>query len=424
MKSFGQNKKTLFSWTLYDFANSAFSTTVLSVVFSAYFVKSIVPQEGIKWRDLEIPGESVWSYLISGIMILAIFVSPLLGIKADQNNSRAKPLFFWTLLGSFSTMALFFAHPGDLIWACAWSFLAVFSFEMSQVFYNSFLQVVINKENTGSVSGRGFAWGYLGGGLCLALNLWMMNQPQTFGLLDLDNTLPVRASVLVAGIWWLLFSIPAFCFLRDNPQREVPLENTSPPLWEAFAYLKRMLVSLKKSPELKNFFIAYFFYNDGVQTIILMASIFGAKILGMSSSTLVLCFLFIQAVALAGALFMGKLTDRWGAKRVITVCIVGYLVVTFWGALMTTEIEFWFLGFCIGIIMGGIQSASRALFNSLIPVERTSEFFSLYGIVGKAASVMGPLVFGVFSQFGGVRWGVASLGIFFVVGLAYMRRVD
>ncbi len=397
---------------MYDFANSAFATSVLSVIFSVYFANVLVPHEGILVGPWRIPGESLWGYLISFVMFFVIVLSPTLGALADQQLLKRFLLLLWATVGAFCTMGLVWAAPGRLALTMALVFFAVLGFEMSLVFYNAFLKDIVSDEAAGRVSGLGFALGYIGGGLCLALNMVMLNRPEMFGFSGTDKTLPVRVGMMVVGGWWFLFSIPIFLWVKDAGHRTASRYKLNTTLRQ----LKETFRSMLSNRPLARFLLAFVIYDDGVQTVILMASIFGAKALGMSTGQLALCFLMIQFVAFIGALVCGRLADSWSHKKVILITLAIYVGVICWGVFMTKIYEFWILGAVVGLVLGGTQAASRSLFALMIPADKSSEYFALFSIIGKAGSFLGPLVFGVVSQFFGLRVGVGSLMIFFLVG--------
>lgn len=397
--------RELVGWAFYDFANSAFATSVLSVIFSVYFTKVLVPPEGVHFLGFMIPGESLWSYLISAVMFVVIFMAPLIGSIADQKGFKRRFLIISCLAGSLATMTLVSSTPERLPMICVMIFVATLGFEMSLVFYNAFLKDIADETTAGRASGFGFALGYVGGGLCLFLNMLMIkNDPQ----------LGVRNSMLLVGAWWLLFSLPTFFWVKDLPPAPSSLPVIHP---------METLRWIWKRPALKRFLVAYLIFEDGIQTVLLMASIFGAKALGMNASELVLCFLMIQFVAFVGAMACGRLADTWGHKQVLMTAIIIYGLVVVWAIFLTSTFQFWMLGVIVGLVMGGSQAAARSMYALMIPQERASEFFSLYSIVGKAAAFMGPLVFGVVTQFYGLRAGVGSLAIFFIVGGSVLYTV-
>jgi UMF1 family MFS transporter len=350
-------------------------------------------------------------------MLVVVVLAPILGAYADKSGHKKGLLIFWTLLGGLSTMALFHAVPGKLIGALFFTFLAILSFEMSLVFYNSFLTDISDEKTVGRISGYGFALGYIGGGLCLLINLGMILKGPTFFPAN-DATFFIRASVLFAGLWWLVFSLPLFL----SPS-SVIAKNKTQSSKTSIQQLKETLTDIWNNKNFRWFLLAFLFYDDGVQTIILMASIFGAKVLGMPSQQLALCYLLIQFVAFGGAFAMGKLADSWGHKKVILMTLSVFSGVVVWAFFMRTTTEFWFLGVLVGLTLGGIQAASRSLFSLFVPADRSGEFFSLFSIVGKASSLMGPFVLGVIAQWYGFRWGVLSLLVFFILGGGLLLRV-
>lgn len=396
---------------MYDFANSAFSTSVMSVIFSVYFAQKVVP------ATFAIPGESLWGYMVSGVMAIVLFLSPALGALADHKEKKRAFLFWFTLVGSVCTMQLFNVHPGDVWTGFAFIFAALLCFEMTQVFYNAFLKEIAIDEQAGRVSGLGFALGYIGGGLCLALGLFFIAATNVSHSALSDPTLPVRLAVLAAGIWWLFFSIPTFLWVKDDQK------NSGPPVHSWFRQLAVTVKDIMKNPPLARFTLAYLIYNDGIQTILIMAAIFGASELGMKQSQLALCYLLIQFVAFCGAMICGRLADAWSHKKVVVCTLVIYALVTMWGVVMKSPREFWIMGVIVGLVLGGSQAASRSLYSILIPKERAGEFFAVYAVVGKASSLIGPFLFAVVRQMFGLRAAVGSLLVFFIVGGALLLTV-
>lgn len=411
-------------WALYDAANSAYATSVMSVIFGVYFVQVLVPAGGAAFFGFSIPGESLWSYLISSVMAVVIVLSPSLGALADHKALKRPFLMFWAVLGILATMALFGATPGRLLFSCVTFFLATAGYEMSLVFYNAFLTDVSDEATSGRVSGLGFAVGYVGGGLCLALNMVMIAKPDFFGLASADDTLPVRAGILVVGLWWLVFSLPMFAWVKDRAPVTMSHLAAREVLTGYFRQFRRTWGDLRQRPELRRFTLSYFLYNDGIQTVILMASIFGAKELGMSTAQLGLCYLVIQFVAFVGAMAMGRAADAWSHKNVVLVTLIVFCGVSLWALVINSSREFWILGIILGVVLGGSQAASRSLFSILIPARQAGEFFAIFSIVGKAGSLMGPLLFGAVSHVGGLRAGVFSLVVFFIAGGVFLLRVD
>ncbi|HRY28832.1 MAG TPA: MFS transporter [Elusimicrobiota bacterium] len=413
-------KKSVWAWAMYDFANSAFATTVLAVVFNVYFVQRVVPAEGVRLLGATVPGTSLWGYTVSLSMLIIFVCSPVLGALADHAGRKKSFLALFWLAGCAASAGLFFVRPGDVRPAILLFLVANIGFAGGNVFYNAFLSEIAEPGRMGRVSGFGWAVGYLGGGLCLALNLWMIQSPQTFGLSS-EDYLPVRATLLSVGVWWFVFGLPLMFVLRERPGRAT--EHPAGLLRPAVLRLRETFQNLRRYKNLLTFLAAYLLYNDGIETIILMASVFGAQALGMAQNELILCFLMIQAVAFAGALFFGWLADRLSHKKSILCTLAVYGGVLLWAAAMRARWEFWILGAVVGVVLGGSQAASRSWMALLTPPEKSAEFFAFYGVVGKLTAVLGPLVFGVVSQVWGLRPGVLSLLVFFLAGGALLTRV-
>lgn len=415
-------------WAFYDFANSAYSTTIMAVVFSVYFAKSVVPADGWRWGGWLIPGESLWGYIHSAVMATVMLVSTSLGAIADARRWKRPMLIVFAVAGASCAMALGSVLPGDVSKAILLTFAATACFEIALLFYNAFLNEIAAPADTGRVSGLGFAFGYIGGGLCLALNLWMIARPAAFGDLVFsaaDPTRPIRASVFVAGVWWLIFSLPTFLWVRDAPgaddQRRPPAAET---VRSTLSQLRITLSTLFQMTDLKRFVLAYLFYNDGIQTVLLMASIFGAKALGLSAAELGGCYLMVQFVAFFGASACGRWADAWSHRNVVLTTIGVYLGVLLWAMVMRSAWEFWALAAVVGLVLGGSQAASRSLYALLIPAPRAGEFFGLFSVVGKASALLGPFVFGLAAQLWGLRAAIGSLLAFFVIGGALLALVD
>lgn len=423
MNPYWKQKKIL-GWALYDFANSAFATTVLAVIFNVYFVQRVVPPEGWGFLGLRAPGAALWGYTVSLSMLVTFVLAPLLGAAADHVRSKKAFLKWFWLLGVSASAGLFFVTPGRVGLAAGLFLLANIGFAGGNVFYNAFLPELCDRPAMGRVSGLGWAVGYLGGGLCLALNLLMLKSPGLFGL-EAGNFLPVRASLLSVGLWWFVFALP---FFRWVPEERRADQGAAPTPWAALGLgWKRLRETFGRAREHRNLFkflAAYVLYNEGIETIILMASVFGAQALGMSQDELVLCFLMIQGVAFAGALIFGRLADHLRHKKTIGLTLAVYMAVIGWAYVMTSSRDFWILGVVVGLVLGGSQAASRSLMGLLTPPDRSAEFFSFYGVVGKLTAVLGPFVFGLASQLGGLRNGVLSLLVFFLAGGALLVFVE
>ena len=324
-------------------------------------------------------------------------------------------------MGWIFSCALYFCAEGDWVSASIFFILANTGFASGNTFYNAFLNEISDASNVGRISGFGWALGYIGGGLLLAVNLAMIQNPSGFGL-PAANHVPVRATFFSVGLWWLVFTVPFLLWVRDKKTRAAP-ENFRLHVSAAFKNVAATFREIRRYRDVFKFQIAFLIYNDGIETLILMASIFGVQALGFSQADMIKCFLMIQAVAFFGALLFGHLADRLGHKRSIALTLWIYIAVSIWAVFIKTRAEFWVLGAVVGVVLGGSQSASRSLLVLLCPPEKNAEFFGFFALTGKLSTVIGPFVFALLSQLYSLRVAVGSLSVFFVVGLAVLSLV-
>jgi UMF1 family MFS transporter len=420
-----RNPGQVWAWATYDFANSAFATTILAVIFNKYYAGVVAGGSvGVSIFGLQVPGASVFTLFVTTAMLIIAVTSPILGALADLGKTKKLMLGLHVFLGVISTATLYFVGEGNWILGGLLFVAGQIGFAGGNVFYNSLLYDVADVEDFGKVSGLGWAWGYIGGGLLLALNLLMLQFPQLLGLPT--GFFTVQDCFLSVAIWWVVFSIPIFRFVSSGG---TPAAKSKLSLRIAFKSLRTSLSHMRELPNFSRFFFAYLLYNDGIETVIIMASIFGDQELHMSSAELITFFLMIQAVAFGGSLIFGWLADRLGNKRTILISLSVWLLIVVWawqlGAFGNARAEYWILGVFAAIVMGGSQAASRSLQAILIPPEYSSEFFSFFGISGRFASAIGPLIFGIAVFLtGSLRLGILSLIVFFIAGIFLLLRVD
>jgi len=414
-------KQSWFGWCMYDWANSAFATVILSAVLPVYFV-SLVPEEG---AGISLFGfthifraSSLWGYAVSFSMFIVAITSPYLGSLADRRNNHRRFLYFYCLLGSLCTSLLFFATSGRFIFASTLFIFANIGFAGGNVFYNAFLPKLAQNHELDRLSSRGFAYGYLGGGLAL---LFVFGIIQGYSFLGFqDRGAASRAGFLLTGIWWFIFAVPTYRFVHV-PASPIMVDR----LHRGIRGYLRVFSEIAKHPSLLLFLAAFLFYNDGIQTIIVVAAIFAREELGLSQGTILSCFLMIQFVAMPGTLLFGRLAEIYGAKRSLYLALILFIIVTLFAYFMKTAWEFWSLGFVIAIILGGSQAISRSVFSSLIPKGKHAEFFGFYAISAKFSSVFGPLVFALIIDLtGSARLSILSLTFFFVIGILLLAKVD
>ncbi len=420
-------KREIFGWAMYDFANSAFATTILAVIFNQYFATVVAGGEkGVEVFGVHLHGASFFTFSVALSMAVSAVFSPLLGAVADTSRSKKRFLMSFCFGGVLFTGLLYFIHAGDYWMGAVFFILANIGFAEGNVFYNAFLPEITTEQNIGRISGLGWALGYIGGGALLAINLIMLKYPKWLGFPV--GHFSVQDCFLSVAFWWLIFSIPIFLFLKERA------ETSRSPIGsgyfrEGYRRLQHTFRRMRTFRELTKFLVAFLIYNDGIETVIVMASIFGADVLRMETAEIILFFLMIQGIAFFGSLIFGYLADAVGNKRTVMISLGIWSFVVLWayrlGVLWDPKTEFWLLGVLAALVMGGSQAASRSLQGIFTPDGNSAEFFAFFGVSGKFASVFGPLIYGILiAVTGSVRSGILSVLIFFVAGMAILWTVD
>lgn len=420
------DRKELVSWYFYDWANSAFSTTVVTVFLGPYLTsiaKAAADAEGLVHPlGISVFADSFFPYMVSLSVLLQVFFLPILGAIADYSHLKKQMLGFFAYLGATATMCLYFLQGDNYLLGGGLFLLANLSFGASIVFYNAFLPEISSLEKRDTVSSQGWALGYLGGGILLAVNLVLFLNAEGFGV---SEGHAVRISMASAGLWWAIFTIiPLLNLRRRQPLKS--LQAGERMLTVGFRQLAHTLRNLPKYPQTLLFLIAYLLYNDGIQTVIALSSQFGSEELGVGASSLIALILMVQFVAFGGALFFGYLAGKIGTKRaILTSLVIWSLTVIYAYAFLQTETQFFVMGGVIAIVLGGSQALSRSVFSTMIPKGQEAEYFSLYEISERGTSWIGPLVFGLALQMtGSYRVGILSVVIFFIAGLVMLPFVD
>ncbi len=406
--------KDRWSWILIDFANSAFATTILAAVFPVY-LPSLLPKEGIQFQIGSLSwtstAMSLWAYTVSFSILITLLISPLLGAWADQSARKLRVLGIFTMIGALATIGL--GWCADWKSALLTFVVANVGFTASNVFYNALISSAAEEKDWHKVSLQGFAWGYIGGGILLAFNLLMIMKHEWFGWPSKQQGL--EWSFVSVGIWWIIFTLPALFILKEDPPE---VEATPRALFRRVFDLWKTIKSIPQIPYMLIFMLSFAFYNDAIQTIIAMASIFGKEVLALSESTLIGTLLMIQFLGLPFTLLMDPLEKKFGAKRVLMCSLCFWFVIVFFAYRMTNPSEFWILGVLVALVLGVSQSLSRSIFASMIPRRRQGEFFSFFALSGKMTSIMGPLLFGfVRDATGNPRLSILSLGVLFLLGI-------
>ena len=425
MKNGDSTKRAIIGWCMYDWANSAFATTILAAILPVYFA-SLVPEEGIvvQWDSLNFrtTASALWAYAISFSLFLTAVTAPILGALADFAGLKKRFLFGFTYTGATLTSLLYFVQDGDY-WLCLGLFMAAnIGFAGSMTFYNAFLPEVAPEEKMDWVSGKGYAFGYIGGGLLLALHVLMITYHEGFGIPD--RSLSIRISLASVGIWWGLFAIPLFLWVPEVRQLHNKPVNFSYFTY-GFSRLFNTLRSFRHYQDLLWFLAAFLVYNDGIQTVIAMAAIFGKTALGLDTGTLIGTLLLTQIIALPGALLFAKLAEHIQSKGAIIIAILLWIGIVTYAYFLKSALEFWILGGLVGLVLGGSQAISRSLYVQLIPRARPAEFFGFFTISAKFASIFGPLIFGLITDLSqNPRNAIVSVILFFAVGIIMLSRVD
>jgi UMF1 family MFS transporter len=406
-------RKPVFAWAMYDWANSAFATTVMAGFFPVFFKQY--------WSAGTEPTLSTFRLgLGNGIASFAIaLVAPLLGAIADRGGARVRMLAFFTLLGSVMTAALYWVAKGDWPTAVLVYALASVGFSGGCTFCDSLMTDVSEPREFDLVSAYGFSLGYLGGGLLFAVNVLMTLKPELFGL---DGAAAaVRVSFLSVGIWWAVFTLPLLFWVKEqNPPRPLAVGTA---LRQGWSELVSTVKHVRQYRALTLFLAAYWLYIDGVNTVIKMAVDYGLA-LGFEAKSLITALLLTQFVAFPAALAFGWIGNRFGTRRGIQLAIVVYLGVTIWAGWLDNVKEFYAMAVIIGLVQGGIQSLSRSFFGRLVPAEKAGEFFGFFNLMGKFAAVVGPVLTGVVALLtGSSRLAIASLVLLFAFGGGLLMRV-
>lgn len=352
-------------------------------------------------------------------MIIAAFLSPPLGAIADISRNRKRFLLMFTLLSVICTLLMFYVQKGDILLGFILFILANIGFEAGLVFYDAFLPNLTDKKNFGRVSGYGFAMGYVGALAVLLIVMFMLPDSSSP-----DYYYHIRLTFVVAAMFFFVFSIPLFLFIREPKTSEVIKSDL---IWnglsKSFETFKNIFFR-KKYPSISRFLFAFFLYNDAIITIIAFASIFASNILNMNDEQIIIFFVIVQSTAIAGSFIFGIVSDHFGPKRTISITLLVWIIVVIGAFFVQTVSGFYIVGLLAGLAIGSSQSCSRSLMALLTPNEREAEFFGFYdGFFGKSSAVVGPLIYGIISDISNERFAALTIGIFFIVGLLVLQKV-
>lgn len=424
------NRREQIGWYFYDWANSAFYTTVVTVFLGPYLTevaKAAAQSLGegntfVYPLGIKLTYKAFFPFIVSLSVGLQIIFLPVLGAIADYSHRKKQMLALFAYIGAFATMALYFLQGTNYLLGGALFVVANVSFGASEAFYNSFLNDIAAPDDRDRVSSIGWAIGYLGGGILLALNLYLFSKADAFGL---STESAIRISLASSGAWWAVFTLIPLSTLKNRlPAKASPAGQNY--VASGFAQLRHTIKSARRYRQTLLFLIGYLLYNDGIQAVIALAAVFGKEELKLEEATLVQVILMVQFVAFFGSLLFNWVAKITGGKRAIMISLViwtGVLVYAY--ALLQNKLQFFILGAVIAIVLGGSQALSRSVYSLMIPKGQEAEYFSLYEVSDKGTSWLAPALFGLALVFtDSYRVAILSLVVFFIVGLALLVRVN
>jgi len=413
---------------MYDWANSAYVTTVAVALLPAYFAGEIVGPDGVIIGNTLYSATTLWGFVVGLAAFLSFLAAPVLGAISDFSAAKKKFMLAFAYAGCLFTILIYFCQSGDVMKTLIFFLVAQACFISANVFYDAFLPQIASEDKMDWVSGKGFAYGYVGGGLQFAISLGLVAGHAQLGL---SQAMAARLGIVMAGLWWA-----GFTFFTIKHLSEAPSEETLPeryrkwptPLAYVAVGVSRTLKTTRHVGRFRHlvlFLIAYMMYNDGIQTVINMATIYGKEELNLSTTSLMVTLLAIQFIAIFGALLFGRLGERINTKRAVMLTLVLWSGVVIYAYFIESTIEYFTLGIAVGIVLGGSQALSRSLYGSMVPEEASAQFYGFYTIFNKFSAIWGPLVFAIIRQVAGsARLSIISLIIFFILGLVLLSFVD
>ena len=402
-----KNRKKVLAWSLYDFANQPFTTIIVTFIYSAFFVKVIAPNEQ--------EGTFLWSNAIAITAIVVSLLSPILGALADKGGYRKFFLITSTWICAIFSILLYFPNVGDIYFALSCFVIANIAFEMGSVFCNSYLPDLSSTDNIGRISGYAWGLGFVGGLLALFLSLF---------LFDINNPDEIRKINILVGIWFLLFSIPTFLFVKDRKKEKLNKEH----IHSSFQSVKETFRSITNYREISRFLIARLFFNDGLITIFALGGVYAVGTLNFTFEEVMMLGIVLNLCAGGGSFLFGYIEDKIGANKVINISLVVLIVATLIAYYSPETAHpkqwFWVAGVLLGLMVGPNQSCSRSLMARLTPKEKQNEFFGFFALTGKATSFLGPLLFGLVTKFHSQQMALWVVVVLLIIGFILFNRPD
>ncbi|WP_237163314.1 MFS transporter [Paenibacillus sp. BIHB 4019] len=399
---------------MYDWANSAFATTMMATVMPIFY-------SGVAASNLSgTKAEAYWGYTQSIAMLFVAVLSPILGAVADYMGSKIKFLTMFMLMGAASCAAMAFVGEGDWLLASILLIIGTMGFAGGNTFYDALLADGVPMERRDVVSAQGYAYGYMGGGLLLLVNILMIQNFELFGFPT--KTFATQMVFITVGIWWLVFSLPLLRSVKE-PVKKVKV-GFGTALGKGFTRLRGTLRTLKRYPELLKYMASFLFFNDGINTVVIMATIYGQGI-GINTDDMIKALLITQFVGFPCTIVFGRLAARFGSKKLLYVSLWFYVVIVILGYFMTTSLHFYLLAIMVGVVQGGSQAISRSIYSGMVPPSKSGEFFGFLSLSSKFSSVVGPLLFSVVATVtGSTRIAILSLIALFVIGIVLLMFVN
>jgi UMF1 family MFS transporter len=419
------DKKLINAWAFYDWANSVYSLVISTAIFPLFYSGitkgKVISFLGVEWDH----PDTLYSYTLSFSFLVVAIMSPILSAIADYTGNKKKFLKIFCTIGAVSVMSLYFFEGLDTVWiGIVFTFFASIGFWSSVVFYNSYLPEVAHPEDQDRVSAKGFIYGYIGSIILLVINLIMILFHEYFGITEAFAS---RVSFVMVGLWWIGFAQITFKALPNNSYEKKPEKDY---IWKGFKELKIVWLELKQLPTLKGFLIAFFLLSIGVQTIILLAAIFGSTELGLAAMNLIVTILLIQFVAIFGAFVFSRISEKYGNFKALKITIFIWILVCFCAFLLHKNLPnvatyFYGLGVLLGLVLGAVQSLTRSTYSKLLPnTQDHATYFSFYDVTEKIAIVLGTFVFGfLYALTDSMQWSVLCLALFFIASLIVLSRL-
>ncbi len=419
------NKKLINAWSSYDWANSVYNLIITTAIFPIYY--SDVTEKAFGGKIVEFFGISIdssvlFTYGISFSFLVVVLCSPILSGIADYTGSKKRFMQFFTYLGSFACMGLYFFDGINVEYGITCSVLASIGYAGSLVFYNGFLPEVASPERMDNVSARGFTFGYIGSVILLIISLIIIMKPGIFGFAD--SITATKSCFLMVGIWWISFAQIAFYYLQDRKSGNKLNKNI---LGKGINELKKVYTSIKGRPVMKRYLFSFFFYSMGVLTVMLLAPLFGSTEVGVGTEEMIIVVLILQILAIFGAYFFVWVSQKKGSRFSISMILVIWIMICITCYFLKVKVGFYVLAGLLGFGMGGVQSISRSTYSRLIPkaTKDTASYFSFYDITEKLAIVIGTFSYGIINQFtGSMRNSMLFMSLFFIIGLLILQWTD